>query len=366
MLVVPSNNAAVSRQSKTSKSETNKENDAKKLNRSKSRDPLSNITNAAKASKNVSQAGKVLKIERSKSSRAKKASLAESDESTKPEKQEIKRKSDPMVIDWEDIDAPDAEDPQALTEFVNDIYEHLFEKEKTDRLSPTFLANQTEITDRMRSILVDWLIEVHRMFKLMPETLFLAINIIDRFLSLRVISRDKLQLVGITSMLIASKYEEIYAPCCGDFVYISDGAYSKEQILLMEQQILNTLHFNLLHPSPLHFLRRFSKAAGSDYTIHTLCKYLIELMLLDVRFIKYTASQIAAGSVYVARMMTDKAPWTSTLEHYTTYSLGEVLPVARDMNDFLKAYGKSSLKAAKKKYSSSKYGQVADIAVVDF
>jgi len=369
MLVVPSNTTAVSRQTlKSTKSETNKENDAKKLNRSKSRDPLSNITNAAsKASKNVSLAGKVQKVERSKSTKAsKKASLAESDETAKAEKPEVKRKSDPMVIDWEDIDAPDAEDPQALTEFVNDIYEHLFEKEKTDRLSPNFLTNQTEITDRMRSILVDWLIEVHRMFKLMPETLFLAINIIDRFLTLRVISRDKLQLVGITSMLIASKYEEIYAPCCGDFVYISDGAYSKEQILLMEQQILNTLQFNLLHPSPLHFLRRFSKAAGSDYTIHTLCKYLIELMLLDVRFIKYTSSQIAAASVYVARMMTDKAPWTPTLEHYTTYSLSEVLPVARDMNEFLKAYGKSSLKAAKKKYASSKYGQVADIAVVDF
>ena len=213
MLVVPSNNPAVSRQVKTTKSDSNKENDAKKLNRSKSRDPLSNITNAGKASKNASQAGKVLKVERSKSTKARKASLAESDETTKPEKHETKRKSDPMVIDWEDIDAPDAEDPQALTEFVNDIYEHLFEKEKTDRLSPTFLANQSEITDRMRSILVDWLIEVHRMFKLMPETLFLAINIIDRFLSLRSISRDKLQLVGITSMLIASKYEEIYAPC---------------------------------------------------------------------------------------------------------------------------------------------------------
>lgn len=273
-----------------------------------------------------------------------------------------------MLIDWEDIDANDNDDPQSLHEYVNEIYQHLREKERTDRLNPNFLTIQTEITDKMRAILVDWLIEVHRMFKLIPETLFLAVNIIDRYLAVKVVSRDKLQLVGITAMLIASKYEEIYSPCCGDFVYISDGAYTKEQILVIEQHILNTLSFNLLHPAPLHFLRRFSKAAGSDYTMHTLCKYLIEVMLLDVKFTKFTASQIAAGSVYLARIMTERLPrWSPTLEHYTTYAESEVVIVAREMNDFLKSSTKgASLKAAKKKYSSSKYGQVAEISLVDF
>jgi len=277
-----------------------------------------------------------------------------------------------MMIDedetpkWDDIDANDTDDPQAVSDYVNEIYEHMMEKEKKDRIDPRFLTNQVDINEKMRAILVDWLVEVHRMFKLLPETLFLAVNLIDRFLEVKPVAREKLQLVGITSMLIASKYEEIYAPECNDFVYISDGAYSKEQILNMEQLILNTLNFNLTHPSPLHFLRRYSKAAGSDYTIHTLCKYLIELMLIDVKLLKYTPSQIAAGSVYIARLMTQKTPsWTPTLEHYSTYTDAQVHSVAVDMNELLKKAQKSSLKAIKKKYSTPKFGQVAEIPLVD-
>jgi len=365
MLVIPTSNQ-VTRQNKPVKE---KEND-KKVTRSKSRDPLSNITNNALKVKSTSQAGKVTKVEKKPKSTKKSVAPQEIEEAkVVVDKTQSKRKSDPMVIDWEDIDTQDYDDPQALAEYVNDIYDHLFEKEQTDRLSSQFLSIQSEITDKMRAILVDWLIEVHRMFKLMPETLFLAVNIIDRYLSTRIVSRDKLQLVGITSMLIASKYEEIYAPCCGDFVYISDGAYTKDQILIMEQQMLNALQFNLLHPSPLHFLRRFSKAAGSDYTTHTLCKYILELMLLDIKFVKFTPSQIAAGAVYIARIMNLKVTtniWTSTLDHYTRCSEPEVLSVAREMNEFMKNSAKSSLKAAKKKYSSQKYGQVADMPLIDF
>ena len=86
----------------------------------------------------------------------------------------------------------------------------------------------------MRAILVDWIIEVHLKFKLMPETLFITVSIIDRFLERVQIKRHNLQLVGVTAMLIASKYEEIYAPEVNDFVYITDNAYTKQQIFEME------------------------------------------------------------------------------------------------------------------------------------
>jgi cyclin B len=134
----------------------------------------------------------------------------------------------------------------------------------------------------------------------------------------------------------------------------------------MEQQVLNALNFNLLHPAPLHFLRRFSKAAASDYTIHTLCKYLIELMLLDVNYLKYYASEVAAASVYVARAMTCRYPlWTPTLEHYTTYSECHVRPIAIEVNNFLRKYKDSSLKALRKKYASPKFGEVSDMPLVE-
>lgn len=116
----------------------------------------------------------------------------------------------------------------------------------------------------MRAILVDWLIEVHHKFKLLPETLFLTINLIDRYLEKQTIIRTKLQLVGVTAMLIASKYEEIYAPEVRDFVYITDKAYSKEEILQQEFNLLTSLSFNVCTPSSYRFLERFSKVANAS------------------------------------------------------------------------------------------------------
>lgn len=93
----------------------------------------------------------------------------------------------------------------------------------------------------MRGILVDWIIEVHLKFKLLPETLFLTVSLIDRYLEHTQIMRTKLQLVAVSAMLITSKYEEIYAPEVRDFVFITDNAYTREEILQMEMSILTTL-----------------------------------------------------------------------------------------------------------------------------
>ena len=80
----------------------------------------------------------------------------------------------------------------------------------------------------MRAILVDWLATVHLKFKLFPETLFITINLLDRYLTLNQVERKELQLVGVCCMLVASKYEEIYPPEIKDFAYITDKAYSSQ------------------------------------------------------------------------------------------------------------------------------------------
>jgi len=179
------------------------------------------------------------------------------------------------------------------------------------------MSKQVEINEKMRAILIDWLLDVHLKFRLLPETLYLTVFLIDRFLSLKCVSREKLQLVGVTAMFIASKFEEIYPPECNDFVYISANAYTREEILQMEQYMLNTLGFNLATPTTLYFLRRFSKAAMSDYRVHTLSKFLLELALLEIRLLKYVPSQIAAASVYLARTMVGITPaWVSVIFTY--------------------------------------------------
>lgn len=205
------------------------------------------------------------------------------------------------------------------------------------------------------------------MFKLLPETLFLAINLVDRILAgTPNMKRDRLQLVGITSLLIASKYEEIYPPEIHDFVFIADNTYPKEEIFATEEKILIKLQWDLSTPSSLHFLRRFSKAAGSDYAVHTLGKFIIETALLDVNLLKWRPSEIAAAAIYISRKMTGTTPdWTPTLAHYTTYDLDHVRPIALEVNDFLRRTSKSSLKSVISKYSSSKNGGVAKLQLIN-
>lgn len=225
------------------------------------------------------------------------------------------------------------------------------------------MENQVEIQDRMRAILIDWLIEVHLKFTLLPETLYLAVNLIDRFLERVGVRKNQLQLVGMTCLFIASKYEEIYPPECNDFVYISANAYSREDIFEMEQKILNTLNFSLTAPTSLYFLRRFSKAARSDYKAHTLCKYILELCLLDIKMLKYKPSMIAASSVLLARiMMGIDELWNSTLQHYTKYEQCELYECVRDQASLI-ITNQNSKQAAFRKYSLGRFDSVALIKV---
>ncbi len=112
--------------------------------------------------------------------------------------------------------------------------------------------------------------QVHLKFKLMMETLYLTVNLIDRYLSVQSVSRKNLQLVGVTALLLAAKYEEIWAPEVNDFVHISDNAYTREQILHMEKTMLNTLQFNLTVPTPYVFVARCLKAAAADREVFDL------------------------------------------------------------------------------------------------
>ena len=153
----------------------------------------------------------------------------------------------------DDIDERDSEDPLCATTYVQGMYEHFRSKETSTSVRPVYMEDQQYINERMRSILVDWLVEVHLKFKLVPETLYLTVNIIDRYLSKTEVTRPKLQLVGVTSLLIASKYEEIYPPELRDLVYICDRAYSKLEVCFYTRYLLGHDLFHT-HPKLISYL----------------------------------------------------------------------------------------------------------------
>lgn len=262
----------------------------------------------------------------------------------------------------DDIDERDANDPLCATEYVQEMYQHFRLKEQTTSVRPIFMEHQDHINERMRSILVDWLVEVHLKFKLVPETLYLTMNIIDRYLERTEVSRPKLQLVGVTSLLVASKYEEIYPPELRDLVYICDHAYRKEEILQMEEIILKTLEYQITIPSAHAFLVRYLKAAHADRKIVQLSCYILDGTLQSYNLLHYLPSQLAAAAVLIARKVVGRNAWSPTLLTYAHYCEEEVIPIARAVLAE-KASASPELRAVNKKYSSSRYGGVASMNI---
>lgn len=265
----------------------------------------------------------------------------------------------------EDIDAKDTGNPQLCAEFVNDIYQYMLHLESVYSIRPQYLKDSS-LKSKMRSILVDWLIQVHHRFQLLQETLYLTIAVLDRFLQINQVPRAKLQLAGVTAMLIASKYEEMYAPEVSDFEYITDKAFTTSQILSMEVLMLKTLDFNLGRPLPIHFLRRDSKAAQVDAEHHSIAKYLLELALVDYDMCHVPPSKVAAAALYLSMQIVKKIEWTETCEHYSRYSAADLKPVVHHLaKNLSNASTNSYLLAIYAKYGSSKFMRISKSAKLD-
>ncbi|XP_029111885.1 G2/mitotic-specific cyclin-B2-like isoform X2 [Scleropages formosus] len=236
----------------------------------------------------------------------------------------------------EDIDEGDADVPQLCSEYVKDIYVYLRHLEAQQSIRPRYMQGY-EINERMRALLVDWLIQVQP------------------------VSQRKLQLVGVTAMLIASKYEEMYTPEVGDFCYITDNAFTKAQIREMETLMLRDLNFQLGRPLPLHFLRRASKAGNANAEKHTLAKYLMELTLVDYNMVHYNPSEIAAAALCLSQLLLDGQKWSVTQQYYCYYDEDHLRPVMQQMakNVIIVNEGLTKNLAVKNKYASSRLMKIS-------
>ncbi|ROT40854.1 hypothetical protein SODALDRAFT_338468 [Sodiomyces alkalinus F11] len=223
----------------------------------------------------------------------------------------------------EDVE-DEAWDVSMVAEYGDDIFGYLRELEMKMLPDPHYMDNQAEIQWSMRSVLMDWLIQVHSRFSLLPETLYLTVNYIDRFLSYKTVSIGKLQLVGATALLIASKYEEINCPSLEEVVFMVDGTYAVEEILKAERFMLSMLNFELGWPGPMSFLRRISKADDYDLETRTLAKYFLEVTIMDERFVASPPSYLAAGAHCLSRLIMRKGDWSQGHVHYSGYTWSQL------------------------------------------
>ncbi|KAE8794361.1 Cyclin-B2-1 [Hordeum vulgare] len=266
-----------------------------------------------------------------------------------------------------DIDSADSGNPLAATEYVEEIYRFYRKNEKLSCVRPDYMSSQGDINEKMRAILVDWLIEVHYKFELMDETLFLTVNIIDRYLEKQVVPRKKLQLVGVTAMLLACKYEEVSVPVVEDLVLISDRAYNKGEILEMEKSVLNTLEYNMSVPTPYVFMRRFLKAADSDKQLQLVSFFMLELCLVEYKMLKYCPSLLAAAAVYTAQCAINRCwQWTKICETHSRYTRDQLIECSSMMVQFHQKAAGGKLTGVHRKYSTLRFGSVAKVEPAHF
>lgn len=245
----------------------------------------------------------------------------------------------------------DAHDSQKVGEYAADIFARSLEKEAHFLAKPDYMEGQGDINGKMRAILIDWLVEVHMKYHLRPETLFLTVNIIDRYLSFKPVVRKKLQLLGVVAMLIAAKFEEIDPPRVHEFAYITDNTYSKREILSMEAQVLVTLGFQIAVPTAVHFLDRLQRANSCNGMHRSLAQYALELSLLDLRSLRYPPSVLVCASLLLSNAILGQKPfWPTALAHCTRRSEAPLLACAEELRGLMEAAKTANLQAVRRKF----------------
>ena len=266
---------------------------------------------------------------------------------------------------------------QSSTQFKPDystsIFHHLLSTERNSLPSPSYMDNmQGDLSYPMRAILVDWLVEVAEEYHLQPQTLWLCVAYVDRFLAIQPVDRSRLQLVGVVCMLIAAKYWEIYPPTIDDFVYISDHTYDRAQVLSMERSVLQALRFQLTVPTAWEFGRRLSALCRMSDAEGHLMEYVMEAFMQEKDVLDWTPSIVAVSAAYLSLTTIGRPTSASALLcDVTGYEYRDIKECVRAMwalhvrlyvdKDGVVAAGTQGLKAVKDKYASKKWSEVSQI-----
>ncbi|KAK7491601.1 hypothetical protein BaRGS_00017240 [Batillaria attramentaria] len=279
-----------------------------------------------------------------------------------------KPKSTPYATGQEpmDVDNPAMAIRAMLTRVPNNVtniddhFDPLFAPEYAREsqlvLPCDYLAKNPEVTPQMRAILMDWLIQVQTHEQMEDETLQLAVKIIDQYLARAEVPLPKLQLVGITGILIGAKFIERFPPVSGTLCALTAGTYMAEEVLAMEKDILRELKFDVSLPVPQFFLDRYIRVHAHDPRVEQLALYLIDLSLPSVLFVPVAPSVLAASALYVARKVyqTDEQDtWTLALAFYTKYTDQDLIPSVRLLAKMLLRAAASKYQGARQKHSDT-------------
>lgn len=255
---------------------------------------------------------------------------------------------------------------ECSAEYNQDIYDYLIidEKNANLKIKSNYMENQTEINKIMRSILIDWIIEVHDRFHFKTKTLFQTVYIIDLYLSYENIEKKNFQLLGIASLLIACKENEIYVPNPQQFIEVTDFAYQKMDLLKMENKIMHVTKFEILIPTAEEFYNIICKTYNFTEKQYELGNYFLDSSLVDYDLLKYQPSTIGVACAYIVMKFYQINGYRELYSSKMTNADSPqraIKDCARDLCRFVKNLSNSTLLAAKQKYSSVEHGNVVAI-----
>ncbi|KYQ49271.1 G2/mitotic-specific cyclin-B3 [Trachymyrmex zeteki] len=255
----------------------------------------------------------------------------------------------PENVQW-DFDVENWLDPYQVSHYAMDIFEYLKKREHLFLIGD-YMDRQVCLSHWMRALLVDWMVEVQESFELNHETLYLAVKLVDLYLTKMTVGKETLQLLGAASLFIASKFDERIPPMVEDFLYICDGAYTQRELIKMEMNVLKVVNFDLGIPLSYRFLRRYARCAKVSMPTLTLARYILEHSLMDYTMVRFSDSKMAAAALLLALLMKDLGGWNPTLEYYSGYELNDIRDICNLLNQSLHRKHKETLKTVRSKYS---------------
>lgn len=274
-------------------------------------------------------------------------------------------------IAYEDIDTE--ADEFNCTDYAASIFEYYRARDNKFKVAD-YIKEQPHINKQMRLLLVDWMVEVQQQLEFNHEILYLSVKLLDLYLNSKLIEKEKLQLLGGAAMLVACKFEERMAPPLDDFIYVSDNAYDRNELVKMEIDILRTLQYDIGVPLSYTFLRRYAKCVKADMKFLTLARFILELSLQDYKFASIKDSLKACAALYLALKMAERydgnkistenlsdTEWNATLCHYTGAYLTDFIDYIPNLNDLVMNAYSSRYKTILKKYSHPVFYEVAKI-----
>ncbi|XP_076630095.1 cyclin B3 [Colletes latitarsis] len=269
----------------------------------------------------------------------------------------------PEGVQW-DFDVENWLDPFQVSHYAMDIFNYLKDRERFFIVG-NYMEKQVCLSQWMRALLIDWMVEVQESFELNHETLYLAVKLVDLYLTKVTVGKETLQLLGAASLFIASKYDERIPPMIEDFLYICDGAYTQRELIRMEMSVLKVVDFDLGIPLSYRFLRRYARCAKVSMPTLTLARYILEYSLMDYSTIMFSDSKIAAAALLLALQMKDLGGWTPTLEYYSGYKVDDIRDIINVLNQGLHRKHKEALTTVRNKYSHKIFFEVAKLPLKD-